>query len=120
VALRGIFGAGWGIAALVGVWLCSPSSVWAQQPRTADEAAQEKGSGESRAAAFRAVEGSQQEEIPGGPLLIGAYGLAWLLLLVFVVRIGRMQSSTAREIERLERSLGAAGQSGEAPPARGD
>lgn len=60
---------------------------------------------ESRSAAFRAVEGGRQEDIPGGPLLIGAYAVAWVLMLLFVVRIGRLQAATSKELARLEQSL---------------
>lgn len=60
-----------------------------------------------RSAAFRAVEGPQTEDVPGGPLLIGAYGVIWALVMLYVIRLGRMQSRTSEEVERLERSLAA-------------
>lgn len=60
---------------------------------------------ESRSQAFRAVEGSRTEDVPGGPLLIAAYGVAWILLLLFVLRLGRLHTMTARELDRLERRM---------------
>lgn len=62
---------------------------------------------EERATAFRAVEGPQTEDVPGGALLIGAYALVWVLVLLYVLRLGSMQAGLAREVDRLERSLGA-------------
>ncbi len=41
---------------------------------------------ESRATSFQAVEGAQREDVPGGPLLIGAYGVTLLLLVGYVAR----------------------------------
>ena len=67
-----------------------------------------------RGTAFRTVSGPQTEDVPGGPLAACAYGLVFLLLLAYVWRIGRLQAGTARELARLERALGAAGNEHEA------
>lgn len=87
-----------------------PSSARAQEG-SGDEQAQakpEKGESpaESRSAEFEAVEGAPPgQDVPGGPLLVGAYGVAWLLLLLFVLRMGRLHAKTMRDVERLERTL---------------
>jgi len=60
-----------------------------------------------RAQSFRAVQGAVQEDVAGGPLLVTAYAVVWVLLLLFVVRLVRQQQSTARDLERLERQLAA-------------
>lgn len=78
-----------------------------------DAASEDASPADSRATAFRAVEGPQTEHVPGGALMIGAYAVVWVLLLLFVVRLGLLQSRTAREIDRLRDRLGEAG---EAPP----
>lgn len=72
----------------------------ASQPQTGDPA-------DERATEFRAVEGPQVEDVPGGPLLITAYGVVWVLLMLYLVRLGRMQARIARDLGRLERSLAA-------------
>ena len=60
---------------------------------------------ESRAAAFQAVEGPDAEQVPGGMLLIGAYGFVLVLLIGYVGRLGKLQSKTLAEVERLSQSL---------------
>jgi len=60
---------------------------------------------ESRATEFRAVEGPEAEDVPGGALLIGAYAIVWCFLMVYVLRLGKLQTGLARDMERLERSL---------------
>ena len=61
--------------------------------------------GTSRSAQFRAVHGAPREHVAGGPLLIAAYAVAWLLVLGYVARLGMMQARTRRDVERLERAL---------------
>ena len=58
-----------------------------------------------RAATFQRVEGPVTEDVPGGALLVGAYGAAWALIRLYVLRLGALQSRVARDVERLERSL---------------
>ena len=70
--------------------------------------AQEDDVAESRASSFQAVSGPQQEAMPGGPLLLGAYGAFVALLLGYVLYLGRLQTTSAREIARLWRVLDAA------------
>ena len=56
---------------------------------------------------FQAVDGPNTEDVPGGMLMVAAYGTVLLLLVGFVARIGMMQSKTRADIARLERSLAA-------------
>lgn len=79
-------------------------------------AAQEEGAAESRAATFEAAQGAQAEEVPGGMLLIAAYGLIWLLLLGFVGSIAARQSRITREIARLREDIEAASGSSSSKP----
>lgn len=60
---------------------------------------------DSRATSFQAVEGAQKEDVPGGPLLVGAYAVTLLLLVGYVARLGMMHQKTASELERLGRAL---------------
>lgn len=61
---------------------------------------------QSRATAFRAVTGPQADQVPGGTLLIVAYAIVWALLFLYLFRIGRLQTLTRDEIEKLEKRLG--------------
>ncbi|HJL19823.1 MAG TPA: CcmD family protein [Sandaracinaceae bacterium LLY-WYZ-13_1] len=63
---------------------------------------------EDRSMAFEAAEGPQTENIPGGALMIAAYGVVWLLVLGYVVSLGYRQASTTDDIDRLRRDLAAA------------
>lgn len=60
---------------------------------------------DSRATSFRAVAGPETEEVPGGGLLLGAYGTILVLLLGYVGWIARLQSTTSRDLDRLEKAL---------------
>ncbi|UJR86805.1 hypothetical protein [Sandaracinus amylolyticus] len=60
---------------------------------------------ESRATSFQAVEGPSTEDVPGGPLLVGAYGTILVLVLTYVAWLGRLQSTTARDLDRLQKAL---------------
>lgn len=57
---------------------------------------------EDRASAFRAVSGPQVDRVPGGKLLIGAYGVAWVLMLGYLWRLGSLHAANAKELERLK------------------
>ena len=56
---------------------------------------------ESRATSFQAVSGPTREAMPGGPLLLCAYGAFVVMLLGYVVYLGRLQTTSARELARL-------------------
>lgn len=62
----------------------------------------------SRAESFEAAEsGAQTENIPGGMLMVVAYGAVWVLVLGYVIAIGFRQAKTARELEQLREDIGA-------------
>jgi hypothetical protein len=85
------------------------------QPAAADHHEEAADSPEDdRATAFRAVSGAPTEQVPGGPLLLAAYALVWVLLLLFVLRLAYLYASTRRDIDHLERRLREA--SSKAPP----
>jgi len=65
----------------------------------------QEGADESRATTFQAVEGPQKESVPGGALLVTAYGLVLAALLGYVVRLGLMQRRTSADVERLSALL---------------
>lgn len=59
---------------------------------------------DDRSAAFRAVD-NNKESVAGGPLLIAAYAILWMIVLFLVVRIFRRQNTIAMTIEKLESSI---------------
>lgn len=79
----------------------------AQQPPE-DPAATAADPQEDRASAFRAVRGPDAEQVPGGALLIGAYGAVFLLMLAYLWRLGRLHAANAEQLERLAQTLEAA------------
>jgi CcmD family protein len=79
-----------------------------------DDAPADQDPAASRSATFQAVEGPTGEEVPGAPLLVGAYGAVLVLLLGYVLWLGRIQAGTARELERLRRALERAPDAGSA------
>lgn len=60
---------------------------------------------ESRATEFRAVSGGQGEDVPGGGLLIAAYGAVLVIVLGYVVYLGRLTAGTTRDLGRLEAAI---------------
>jgi CcmD family protein len=58
-----------------------------------------------RATSFQAVQGAVKEDVPGGPLLVGAYAVVWVFVLLFVVRVVRQQQQSQRDLTRLESLL---------------
>ncbi|MFI5305719.1 MAG: hypothetical protein ACHQ53_00125 [Polyangiales bacterium] len=71
-------------------------------PGAAQDAAEE------RSQAFQAVEGATKEHVAGGPLLVGAYGVIWALVLLYVIRLVRLQQKAQADVQRLRRALEAA------------
>ena len=56
----------------------------------------------ARSTAFQAVEGARPEDnVPGGKLLVSAYGVVLLLLVGYVARLGLLQRKTSADVERL-------------------
>jgi len=54
-----------------------------------------------RATSFRAVTGSEAEEVPGGTLLIASYALIWFFLMLYLHRVGRLSAAVRADVERL-------------------
>lgn len=90
----------WALAA----WLL----LLAAQAQTASAQAAQEDAAESRSAAFQAVDGASKEQVPGGPLFIGAYAVILVLLVAYVARLGSLQAKNQLELERLSRALEAA------------
>lgn len=85
--------------ALAGVLLVTTPAF--AQEGAGDESAQ-SADDEDRSTEFRTSAGPQIDRVPGGKLLIGAYGLAWLAILMFMwFRIDRQQKRATDELERL-------------------
>jgi hypothetical protein len=82
----------------------SASPAGAQPPPSDPATSQhdtEEESAESRATSFRAVDGAIVEDVPGGMMLVGAYGVIAALLLLFLFR----QQSQLRELDGRVASL---------------
>jgi CcmD family protein len=92
------------------IWSAAP--VFSQQPDPAPAAPEAV---ESRAQAFQAVSGAREEGVSGAPLMLAAYGVVWLLVLAYVMRIGLLQKRTERELVRLEESVRRDGERGDVP-----
>jgi hypothetical protein len=61
---------------------------------------------ESRSAAFQAVDpNSKKEDVPGGALLVAAYGVILVLLVAYVARLGSLYAKNRGELERLTRAV---------------
>jgi hypothetical protein len=58
-----------------------------------------------RAQSFQAVEGAVKEDVPGGPLLVAAYGVIWALMLLYLIRLVRLQQRAQNDVQRLEQVL---------------
>jgi CcmD family protein len=76
---------------------------------SAGEAKTEQDPTEERAAQFVGVEGPDAERIPGGPLLLAAYAVAWALIFLFLLRMRKLQRQTADELERLRSEIRSSG-----------
>jgi hypothetical protein len=60
---------------------------------------------ESRETSFQAVTGADQEAVPGGNLLIGAYALLWLFVGLYVARMGLEQRKVETRIAGVEKRV---------------
>lgn len=89
----------------------APAGVALAQEGGAPEGGRESPA-ESRSTAFQAVQGPTTEDVPGGGLLVGAYGTILVLLLGYVGWLARLQSTTSRDLDRLQKALEKAGAAG--------
>jgi hypothetical protein len=60
---------------------------------------------QERSQSFQAVQGASKENVPGGPLLVGAYGVIWALVLLYVIRLVRLQYRAQSDLARLKRAF---------------
>lgn len=61
---------------------------------------------ESRSTTFQAVDpNAKPEDVPGGPLLVAAYGVILVLLVAYVARLGALYARNRGELERLVRAV---------------
>lgn len=60
---------------------------------------------EDRATSFQAVSGAVKEDVPGGPLLLAAYGAILVVIIGYGVRLVRMQQRAQTDLARLERQI---------------
>jgi CcmD family protein len=96
--------------ALVATLLVAPSAFAEERAPEADATTQVgETPAEERAAQFVGVTGPEAESVPGGALLLAAYAIVWGLLFLFLIRIRRLQSQTAEELERLSAEIRASG-----------
>lgn len=80
------------------------SVAWAMQASAQDAA-------DDRATSFKAVTGAVKEDVPGGPLLLAAYGAILLVIISYGVRLVRMQQRAQGDLARLERQIAASANS---------
>ena len=108
------------VAALVFMaltWLSGRPMVSAQDTDGASDVspsaeASDRDAAGDRSTSFQAVSGARVEDVPGGPLLIAAYGAILSLLVVFLWRQQRAIEGARRRVAELEARLGAAGSAG--------
>ncbi len=74
-------------------------------PEELEQPIREQDAAASRSASFQAVTGAQGEDVPGGPLLVLAYGAVLTLVLLYVLRLGRLSAGASRDLDRLEKAL---------------
>jgi len=91
---------------VLGTVLVVPSAL-AEDAPTEENAPAQAGEtpSEERAAQFVGVTGPDAESVPGGALMLAAYAIVWVLLFLFLVRMRRLQSQTAEELERLSAEI---------------
>lgn len=67
--------------------------------------AQDESPAEGRSTEFRAVEGSEAEDVDGGALMVAAYGAILVLMLGYVLYLARLQAGTTAELARLKAAV---------------
>jgi CcmD family protein len=79
--------------------------IWLVPQLGAAQGEQVEKAASDRAATFEAVTGAVQEDVPGGPLLVIAYGIVWLAVFAYVFRLVRLHKSVDDNLARLEQDL---------------
>lgn len=77
----------------------------AAAPALAQDAPADENDPSRRAATFRAVSGPDAERVPGGTLTVIAYAGAWVLILGYFWRLGRVHARTAEDLAALRKSI---------------
>lgn len=77
------------------------ASLFALAPVSADVPPEPEG----RETSFQAVSGSQEEQVPGGSLMVGAYAAIWLFVGLYVMRMGRSQRAIESDIAGIEKRI---------------
>jgi CcmD family protein len=80
-------------------------AAWAGLAVLRDQPAMAQDAADERAQSFQAVKGAVKEDVPGGPLLLAAYGVVWVIVLLYVFRLARQQQRSQADLARLERVL---------------
>ena len=81
------------------------SDVSAQDTESSSSMDGESGE-EERSTTFRSVSGPEIQRVPGGRLLVYAYGLAWLMILSFMWRrVGKLQKTANEDLQRLQKMI---------------
>lgn len=88
------------LAVLIGSATLAPAVAHAQD---ADAGVAEGTTG--RETEFVAMTGPARESVPGGVLMVSAYAVILLLLAAYVGRLALLQSSTSKELVRLDAAL---------------
>ncbi len=82
-----------------GLFLLSGLSMAGAASVAAEDAAEE------RASAFRAATGAEKEDVPGGALMAGAYGIILVLFVGYAWHLSRGQRRLAGELDQLQKAL---------------
>ncbi len=97
-ALGSVFRRGRGV--LTAVFLClalaAPLAAQGTTPPPAPPSAQE---------GFEPVTGAVTEQLPAAPLVMGAYGFVWVVLVAYVWSVARRLSKVQDELDRLDSQL---------------
>jgi hypothetical protein len=67
---------------------------------------------DERGTAFERVRGAPRENVPGGRLLVMAYGAVWLVVFGYIGYHWRQQSRVRDDLARVERALEEGGKKG--------
>jgi len=82
---------------------CSCLPLWQLSAQAQDT--QGTTAAEDRAQSFQAVTGGVREDVPGGPLTLGAYAVVWAALFGYVFRLTRLQRGVEANLSRLEQTV---------------
>lgn len=81
------------------LWLCAMTCL---SLHATGVVAQEGDPGTDRAETFVPVEGPQVEDVPGGPLMVGAYALLWILVFGYLFMLSKRARNLEARIAQLE------------------